>query len=55
MLKKASETEHKAKQGKDDEKCELEGDACVAVSSKEGVECGMKRSTRLNVHAKIFF
>jgi len=37
MLKKASETEHKAKQGKDDEKRELEGDACGQSQAKKAL------------------
>jgi hypothetical protein len=37
MLKKASETEHKAKQGKDDDKCDLEEDDCAAVQAKKAL------------------
>jgi hypothetical protein len=37
MLEKASEAAHTAKQGKDDEKCELEGDACGQSQAKKAL------------------
>jgi hypothetical protein len=37
MLEKASEIKHMAKQGKDDEKCDLEEDDCAAVQAKKAL------------------